>query len=304
MLRSFGILLALLSKARRRRLVNLGSEVQTDHTITSLVVVPHRDLAYQFYHWIQSIISQSSRYSDVESESIVQVALRGASPIEEQIARLRSRPPHLLIGTPQALLEIYDKDKESLQIESLSTLVIDEVDHVIGLPSESTRKKYLPKAWKNFRKHPTAGRLLLNGIFTSRRPDAPSDIGPKSKNTRERLIEPDSSVPMQVVMASATVDRGLVDYLTEMHWLGSSNTRYAIIHGQDISKSKVKDSVSSAVTYHALVVARDGRILNVKDVLARPYIREDQDQHPKVAMKKVKSQSKASMKTDDGKLLS
>lgn len=262
---------------------------------------------------MQSIIDQSARHSAVESDSIVQLVLRGSDPLKEQISRLRSHPPHLLIGTPQGLLDVFNEDKDALQLDNLSTVVIDEVDHVIGLPSESTRTKFLPKAWRNFRKHPTPGRILLNDIFSVRRPEAPSDIQRENVKDRESSSKTEdglpmrssSSTPLQVVMSSATVDQGLIDYLTEMHWLGSSEARYSIIRGEESTESKADQngSSSSTVTYHALVVTRDGQIVNLQDVSAyTPPIKKDGVDDDVKSSSAQKHSAKANINPTDGEL--
>ena len=56
-------------------------------------------------HWIETIVERSK--SKPPLESIAQLVVRGELSVEEMIKKLNAAPPHILIGTPQALHEIY-----------------------------------------------------------------------------------------------------------------------------------------------------------------------------------------------------
>ncbi|KAI5123775.1 hypothetical protein M0805_000364 [Coniferiporia weirii] len=272
--KSFGTVLALLSKSRAKPISPAG--MQPDGPcITSLVVVPHRDLGFQMLHWIASILQHSGQRPP-SLESIAQLVARGDSTSTQQAHQLLTTPPHILIGTPQALWEIYQEDRRALQVENLATLVVDEVDYLLDVPPPYVRKRREGAAWKNFRKHPSSTRLLLEEILPMRRPGAmrlseadeeDSDDeysrGPKQRGTSRRLM---ATPPLQVVMSSATVHSNLTDHLWDARWLKDG---CMMISGKQLAKTNAHmiyddGQNKSEVVHHAFVVSLDGKLSNVE----------------------------------------
>ncbi|KLO09330.1 P-loop containing nucleoside triphosphate hydrolase protein [Schizopora paradoxa] len=241
--KSFGVILSLLSKRRVMRRKQADSR-QEAGGVTSLVIVPHRDLAFQMLHWIRSITSSSN---PANLASFAQVVARDASdPTSAQITRLRETPPHVLLGTPQALLDIYASDASALQVDTLSTIYVDEVDHLIGVPAPYIRKSSEERAWRNFKKHPSVTRQLLDGILR--------EHGSKTSG-------------VQLVMSSATIHENLVEYLTEEGWLGDD---YVYISGKKVaaktSFAVERSSEQAQVFHHAIVVHGNAKPQNLQDI--------------------------------------
>ncbi|KAH8120442.1 P-loop containing nucleoside triphosphate hydrolase protein [Phellopilus nigrolimitatus] len=261
--KSFGTILALLSKPRAKSASQAGRRQQSP-CITSLVVVPHRDLGFQMMHWIESIVKHSEPHPP-PLDSFAQLVVRGGSaPAGEQIDRLRAAPPHILIGTPQALWEIFETDRQALQVEDLATLVVDEVDYLLDIPPPYVRQSRHGAAWKNFNKHPSLARRLLEEILPLRKPgavplaQAEFDDKPKIRTTTTR--------PIQVVMSSATVHSNLTEHLMDARWMREDGI---ILSGKKLAKTNAHmiledDKERTEVVHHAFVVSAGGHLANVE----------------------------------------
>lgn len=98
--------------------------------ITSLLIVPHPQLARQLFHWIQHIATATGAISTLPL--VCQVLVRDAStPPSSQAKALRKDPPHILIATPNGALDVYKEDPDALQLGTLSTVVVDDADYLI-----------------------------------------------------------------------------------------------------------------------------------------------------------------------------
>jgi hypothetical protein len=250
--RSFGVILALLSKARRRR-----TQTSVDPFITSLVIVPHRDLAYQFHHWIERLVSSSETpgHSLPSLASVAQVIVRGAAtPMASQQAAILGEPPHILIGTPQALLEMLsDGSIPHPGLLTISSVYVDEVDYMIDSVLTNSTKRTQEKTRRRMKKHPGAAAQLLDLLFASRRKRWEDEV-----DTHTSQVRP-SDGP-QLIMSSATLRHHLRNRL-----YGGSGwiDRGAIVkisgNGQPASHVSSKNSVAHCV----LVVSEDGQVRNI-----------------------------------------
>ncbi|TDL28719.1 P-loop containing nucleoside triphosphate hydrolase protein [Rickenella mellea] len=268
--KSFGILLALLNMAYQG---TSTGPMRTDVGIASLVIVPHRDLAFQMLEWTKAIHRALPRHESIDMDAIIKVVVRGQdTPLESRLRSLQTLRPRILIGTPQALLEIYDADQHALDINTLSTVVADEVDYLIDLPSENLNPENAHRAWKNFTNHPSPTRKLLGEILQARKPGARSGTEHSTKDeTSDRASSQNAPKPaghllqkqrsLQVVLSSATVTSNLMDYMHNMHWLED----YVHLDSIRPRKREIQE-----VTYHALIVDRDGRMKNMDGVLDNP----------------------------------
>lgn len=102
--RTFGVLLGLLNKPRLR--FHSPSGVLEPHpSLTSLFLVPHRDLAHQILHWIDKL-SNAHQGTRPPLNSIAQVLVRDGGEHRSSALKmlLDNPPPHLLIATPQAAM--------------------------------------------------------------------------------------------------------------------------------------------------------------------------------------------------------
>jgi hypothetical protein len=194
--RSFGLILALLSKCWNPLTDSKRS------LPTSLLLVPHRDLAYQFMYWIERIATATN---NPHHPTPTQVIVRGQGEVSSQISRLRENPPSILIGTPQAILDVLREDEDAMDFTGLRTVVVDEVDYIIDfIPADASRDKKQRLAAK-MRRHPSAGKLLLDRIYSSRvRPDGPGSAAVDSSP--------------QLVVCSATLQTGLRQQLYHSGW--------------------------------------------------------------------------------------
>lgn len=265
--------------------------------ITSLVLVPHRDLAYQLYHWIKQIATTSPELAPKIS-SLAQVLVRdGTSHLTNGIRDLHQHPPHILIGTPQAILDIYKEDPQALQLSHLSSVVVDEVDYLIEtVPKKDPRKSFHKSTVKAERKllaHPGVTRQLLDVIFSKRketnerRRDEP---GAAQHRRRNEIMDPHSPAGSpQLILSSATLRSHLNNYLfDESGWL---NRDYLLkVKGTKKSLTKVDAKVAvgqeshdglggNGIQHSVLVVSNDG-IQNIAGARAPSKTPEDENLQP------------------------
>ncbi|KAF8523050.1 P-loop containing nucleoside triphosphate hydrolase protein [Hysterangium stoloniferum] len=238
--KTLGLILALLSKERatRPRMTHKERTVLAKRPITSLVIVPHRDLAFQLMQWIRQLCPHN-RESSIDS--IAQVCVRGipTSPLQLQIEKLRDQAPHILIGTPQALLEILEADKKVLQLATLETVVVDEADYLLPAPCPDATKKEL----RNWERHPPPTLTLLNAIFAGR-----------SKLNREANPTP-WRWSLQSILLSATLRRCLRLFLFgKTDWMN----RYS----ETVKLNFLHEPINEGVAHYALVVDDSGRVNN------------------------------------------
>ncbi|KAF9523605.1 P-loop containing nucleoside triphosphate hydrolase protein [Crepidotus variabilis] len=237
--KSFGLVLGLLTKPRMViEDEDSNGEQKLKRVTTSLFIVPHRDLAYQLHHWIERIVSELEPSPPLNS--IVQVLVRGeAKPQTQLIQELKDTPPHILICTPQAFLDMHktEEGREALQLDTLSTVVVDEVDYLVPTaarkdPNKSFRKAY-EKAVKKIMMHPGPTREILNEIYKRRiemrqHPYDPDEEGEEKGrwNSTEEWrndMEAEEEIP-QLVLSSATLRVHLKNYLfEESGWLNGYN---------------------------------------------------------------------------------
>ncbi|KAF9474090.1 P-loop containing nucleoside triphosphate hydrolase protein [Pholiota conissans] len=272
--KSFGLILALLNKPRM--VIHEGNSRR--RVITSLVIVPHKDLALQLLHWVERL-TQAMNPAPVLS-SIAQVVVRGAGrpPMEEVLAALRDTPPHILICTPQAVVEIYeaDKDGKALRLEMLNTVVVDEVDYLVQtaarkVEGKSFRKAY-DKAVKKVERHPGPTRAILDMIYKGRKALAENPYDPEEdRKARYESVaewrnekEAEQQNP-QLVLSSATLRVHLKDYLfRESGWLNPYNLAKIVGEREEcraIEKQKI---------VHSVVIASDAEIKNVEEAVPGP----------------------------------
>ncbi|KAL5535599.1 hypothetical protein ACEPAF_3693 [Sanghuangporus sanghuang] len=268
--KSFGSIVALLNKPRSRS----HGRHRGGPFITSLVIVPHRDLGYQIMHWIEVILRRSGP-NQPPADAIAQLVARSDSiQMEEQTHKLRSTPPHILIGTPQALWEIHGSDRGALQLEDVSTVVVDEVDYLLDVPSPYVRRSRESAAWRNFKKHPSLTRQLLEALLPARKPgavpladiDYNDDGNGDVRRNNHKHANASTGRPLQLVMSSATVHSNLIDYLCDARWLGEDK---AIFSGKELLKANAhmlshENLSKSGILHHAFMVSPDGKLRNVE----------------------------------------
>jgi hypothetical protein len=272
--RSFGLVLALLNKPQLSSQETSGGKYGEKRSITSLVVVPHRDLAYQLSHWIQRMAAAAE--VPPPFASLVQVVVRdGLFHLTTGLRNLRETPPHILIGTPQALFDIWKEDPNSLQLSRLSCVVVDEVDYLIETlpkkdPNKSFRKAAI-RASKKLQAHPGVTRELLDAIYAQRKKMNESrhdEPGATQYRRRIGLTEQrvDSPSP-QLIMSSATLRSHLHSYLyEESGWLNRDNlikVKGAIAGTKSLGDRSESNGLGTNNVLHSVLLVSDAGIENI-----------------------------------------
>lgn len=258
--------------------------------LTAIQIVPHRDLALQLYHWIQTISAQLVKSPLTSISSLAHVLVRGAGiSADEQVARLRADPPHMVIGTPQALLEVLERDRGALQLQALSTVVVDEVDYLIeGAPRKTSEWNRLKRERKE-RAHPNQTGRLLDAVFAAHAPkpqhagaDDGGDERWAQRPARERRA---TRPPPQLVLASATLRTRLkMELLAKEGWLTRGAEGMAQVTGKSVHKKRSQFADGDAgglggngIVHCVLVASPDGQARNIPGAL-EPVIAETQSE--------------------------
>ncbi|RDX50433.1 P-loop containing nucleoside triphosphate hydrolase protein [Lentinus brumalis] len=289
--KSFALALALLSKDRGTP-YKAGDGAQT-LPITSLLLVPHRDLAYQFYHWIERIHHHMTKREPLPS--LAQVLVRdSAATLEEHLAPIHKTPPHILIGTPQMVLDIVQADPTALPLDRLSTVVVDEVDYLIETVPNLPDKFLMMKIERQINRHPGPTRLLLNHIYSAsnarRKPYQMSQMqGLKGEDHRRD----DSQQKPQLIMMSATLRNHLKRFLlADSGWFTRDPGMFVRITGdasvhypKDLKNSSAEDHATFAlgghgIQHHVLVVSDTGSIANIEGAAKGPQRKPEEESKP------------------------
>lgn len=173
-------------------------------TLTSVILVPNNDLAYQYKHWIGNILKNYENPVK-NTEDIIQILTRNNYDENLQIERLKQFPsPHILVSTPTRLLDVLNELGESykdyIDFKNLQSIVIDEADHVLD-----PLKCFSMKKIKQNRHHLPPGQILLDHIITSRN---------KASKTKAEFI----SDNYQLICLSATLDKNLRRLIYSKNW--------------------------------------------------------------------------------------
>lgn len=237
--------------------------------ITSLLMVPHRDLAYQYLHWAQRIHAHVQPRQDFLS--FAQVIVRNAAdPIAERLKSIRENPPALLIGTPQALMDALEQDEPALMLASLSTVVVDEADYLIeSLPRGKDKYAFL-KARRVLKRHPSPTRQLLDKIYLPYRPSFALQQTGDNRDVAPRGDRSSGSSRPQLVMASATLRAHFRDFvMREGGWFSTQRGKLIRVTGPDFGvKESMEDKAAhtlggTSISHHALVVSKEGKVANI-----------------------------------------
>ncbi|KAG9041109.1 hypothetical protein FS837_012726 [Tulasnella sp. UAMH 9824] len=223
-LRSFGLALALLSKPRQLKSYSPKTRKTETKTQTQLIIVPHRELAYQYQHWLQILTASSPELKEYG----IQLCIRGDPnhPLPRHLllgtpeALLRSSKmvrPSIVVATPPALVELLQSSKaertrDGLPVNHLSlnisTVLVDEVDAMLSLPPKDASKKDLA-AWN---RHIPPVIQILDGIYGKRK----GNDGYDDERGGAVGLKPRP----QLILASATLNAHVRGYVfTQTNWL-------------------------------------------------------------------------------------
>lgn len=180
--KSLGILLALLSVRRRN---------SRDTSPTAIILTPSRELAQQFLQWTRLLIPPSVI---PDLEPIIQIAVRDALVVEGAESSLKRTVPHILVGTPGYLQELYGEGL--FDTYHTRTIVVDEADTQVKLPKKhaSIRQRF------HRERHPSPTSILM-------------DVWCRG-NGRNDLSKP------QVLLVSATMSGALRGHAKDRGWVG------------------------------------------------------------------------------------
>ncbi|KAJ3918314.1 P-loop containing nucleoside triphosphate hydrolase protein [Lentinula edodes] len=271
--KSFGLILALLNKPRMIFTDDPSADRASDRpAITSLVLVPHRDLAFQMMHWID-LIAQASSDNPPSLASIAQVLVReGRRHITEGLPLIRNEPPHVLIATPASVVEVLREDPNAFRLTELSTVVLDEVDYMIEtLPLNNNPSKQHIQKMNKLQMHPGPARALLDEIYEAR-------VKLNAK-TRQALGDAPYHSP-QLILSSATIRRQLKHYFFSEKQLLNRDVvkiRRSVmrLHGQD-ELATDEHAIHSVISHHVVVASENG-ITNIPSAVSA----EEKHTHPR-----------------------
>ena len=233
--------------------------------ISTLIMVPTRELAVQIVTWIRRFLHNVEPNS-AEERSVFQSAVAGVS-LEEQAAVLSQTTPSLLIGTPMRLHDLYIKNK-AMDLSRLQVFLLDEADRLIDC-----QKRYdTVKAKFNRFRHPLAGELLLNqvarerhSIFKSmvvRQNAILTQMGDSGLNKdieagRPRMPRFDAAQakPLQIIVASATANSALKNHLI---------AKKKIMKDPVFLDMMGKSFIPASITHKAFVVDLLGNLIPAK----------------------------------------
>ncbi|KAG4304008.1 hypothetical protein PORY_002531 [Pneumocystis oryctolagi] len=231
--KSFALSLYALNCSR-----SISKEKSNTSTLTSVILVPSNDLAYQYKQWIESILKNYEK-SVKHIEDIIQVLTRNNFDENIQIERLKQFPnPHILVSTPNRLLDILsdlgESYKDYIDFKNLQSIIVDEADYVLNISKYYSIKNVIQNRY-----HPSPGQILLQYIITSR--------NKMSKTKAEFLAD-----NYQLICSSATLDKRLKQLIYSKNW-----NRYQIIPLIDMTDNNIRSSfrIPFKITHHILKIS-------------------------------------------------
>ncbi|KAI0673432.1 P-loop containing nucleoside triphosphate hydrolase protein [Trametes maxima] len=281
--KSFAAVLALLSQKRGKAYwSNVPGLTAPVAPITSLVLVPHRDLAYQFFHWIERMHRHMTPREPLPS--LAQVFVRDSSKsLKAQLDPIQRTPPHILIGTPQALWDVVQADPKALPFDRLATVLVDEVDYLIETVPTMADKYAVARIEKRIARHPGPTRLLLDHIYSATKTqENDTRARPKQISRGLRSGQQADDARPQLVMMSATLRNHLRRFLlADSGWLSSESGKLVRITGEVSPHNPKSGQVSSedgaadtvggtGIQHHVIVVSEGGNIANISGAVDAP----------------------------------
>ena len=260
------MILALLSDFRVWRSEHESHKKPTNPSVSALVIVPHKDLALQLARWIQVITESKIQVQRPKLSSVVQVLAKiPGEPLEDRLAELERVAPHILIGTPQVLLNNY----EILKLHKLNTVVVDEVDYLIETVPNLSDKFKREKMRKKIAKYPGPTRQLLNKILEPRMAK-PKDPDPDNTPTPTHITtQPQIRHAPQLILSTATFRSHLNRFLFQgSGWLTRGDMHLVKINGAP-GKTETSTWLLNA-THSVLVVNEEFEIRNIEGAVASP----------------------------------
>ncbi|CAG8566561.1 11513_t:CDS:2 [Scutellospora calospora] len=201
--KTFGIVLALLNKSRNQKIYENHSSAKKS-CITSILVVPSRELGFQVENWMHLLLINSG----LPLKSIIQVVAKTSQHDEiRQLNDLKSTPPHILVGTATKLSDLAAEGL--LNFSNLKTLALDEADHLLRLPTKHAPLKRI----RNRLIHPKPAELLTQKIFEQTRPQLVVSSATLNRTLRFYLKDNEySEDPIFIDMTQGTLSPPLIEH--------------------------------------------------------------------------------------------
>ncbi|KAI9296099.1 P-loop containing nucleoside triphosphate hydrolase protein [Neoconidiobolus thromboides FSU 785] len=216
-------------------------KVKKDNQLDTIFIVPNKELAIQIENWYNKINNNDNNNNQNYN---LQVIYKDQHKEAEQEANLIKYKPNIIVSTPNRLLELIHKEN-TLNLNSLSRIILDEVDHLLRLP---TRHASLKKQWVR-ETHPKPSSIILDEL-----------INKKQLN-------------IKLLVMSATLNRGIRHYLKQRNWM-----KYPIYI--DVN-ADIANSIPTTLEHMCLVVSKE-RVINLdtnpeSHKLMLPNIEEEQE---------------------------
>ncbi len=222
-------------------------------------------------HWTASIYASILQTGGIDS--VAQLVLRGINPIPAQVDNIHNCSPHVLIGTPQAVLEALQLESNPLKLPHLSTIVVDEADYLIQYTPRAPDKYKRDKFELDLKRHPSVTRQILDMVYSPMRQAFNKKKGIKQAQEIERPLKPMVLHRPQLIMTSATLKSQFrYSVLTEGGWFRRAEDKVTIVTG---SPSEVEDTTNSvmgggSLVHSALIVSNDGTVRNIPGAVDLP----------------------------------
>jgi superfamily II DNA/RNA helicase len=209
---------------------------------------------------------------------VCQVLARDATnPPNSQASLLRRMPPHVLVATPNGLQDVYKTDPEALQLETLSTVVLDEADEMISAVPTLKDKKKKETIRKRIEKHLHPTSHILDVIYASR---IKANLDPNQAGGKKRH----RSDP-QLIVSSATLRTNLKRYLygekgllrrgklQKIFGVGFEDEEEHDMEGH--REARGEGNLGRNITHCALLVSTDGTVRNIPSAAASSMPQEN-----------------------------
>ena len=220
-------------------------------------------------HWIECITAETHNPHHLTP---TQVIVRGQEEPSSHVSRLRENPPSIIIGTPQAILDVLQEDEHAIDFTGLGTVVVDEVDYIIDFIPAGVSKDRKKKLAAKIRRHPSPGKLLLDRIYS-----------PRVQSDGSAAVD---SCP-QLVVCSATLQTGLRQQIYHSGWIKKGvdsvvKVRSELPAGETWKPEKnvaaPNTTLDAEVVEHcALIFSEDGSVTDVGGAVEPNLSHESED---------------------------
>lgn len=178
------------------------------------------------------------------------------NPSSSGISVLRDYPPHILIATPTALMDVLRKEPEVLRLSTLSTVVVDEVDWLLQVPQKGLKYSTEKTARLNQKRHPEVLKTVLDVLYTNTKTNASNLL---RKHLLQMKLAPINRP--QLIMLSATMRNRLrTAFFGAYGWFRRGNVLKLI---KTSSGSRPAHGLNRTITHHVLVMSQDGSVKNI-----------------------------------------